>query len=257
MKKMLAVCLGVMIFLASGTIGFTADKLVIATEGAYPPFNYVDPDGNLKGFDVEIADVLCKQIGVSYKMVVQAWDGMIPGLIAKKYDVIVASMSITEERKKAVNFSDYYYHVPARFVTRKGNGLQISKTGLKGKRIGVQRASTYANYLNGVYKDVVDIVYYASVEDHNLDLLAGRIDAVLGQAVFMSEWLETPEAKDFEIVGEPIEDKSYLGIGAGITFRKEDTELRDKFNKALREILANGTHKRIADKYFSFDVYAY
>ena len=149
MKKLFALCLGIVIMLTVSGTGFAADQLVIATEGAYPPFNYIDPDGNIKGFDVEIADALCKQMGMAYKLVVQEWDGMIPGLLAKKYDVIVASMSITEKRKKAVNFTGHYYRVPARFVARKGAGFDVSKIGLKGKKIGVQRASTYANYLNG------------------------------------------------------------------------------------------------------------
>jgi len=257
MKKLLTVCLGIIIFLTGFEIGFAADKLVIATEGAYPPFNYVDPDGNLKGFDVEIADALCQQMEISCKMIVQEWDGMIPGLLAKKYDVIVASMSITAERKKAVNFTGHYYRVPARFVARKGAGLEISKTGLKGKRVGVQRATTYANYLNGVFKDVVDVVYYASVENHNLDLITGRVDIVLAQAIFMNKWLESPEAKDFEVVGEPIWNQKYIGEGAGIAMHKQNSKLLAQFNKALQEIVANGTHKRIADKYFSFDVYDY
>jgi lysine-arginine-ornithine-binding protein len=257
MKRFVALFLGVLFLLVGAGSGFAADPIVIATEGAYPPFNYIDPNGNLKGFDVDIADALCKQMGVPYKMVVQEWDGMIPGLLAKKYAVIVASMSITEERKKAVNFTGHYYRVPARFVARKGAGLEISKTGLKGKRIGVQRASTYANYLNGVYKDVVDIVYYDTVENHNLDLLSGRLDAVLAQAIFMGKWLETPEAKDFEIIGEAIWDREYIGEGAGIAVRKQDGELLEKLNQALTAIVANGTHKRIADKYFSFDVYDY
>ena len=159
--------------------------------------------------------------------------------------------------KKAVNFTDHYYRVPARFVARKGAGFDISKTGLKGKRIGVQRASTYANYLNGVYKNIVDIVYYDTVENHNLDLLSGRLDAVLAQAIFMGKWLETPDAKEFEIVGPPIWDREYIGEGAGITVRKQNQQLLEKLNRALRAIVADGTHKRIADKYFSFDVYDY
>jgi arginine/ornithine transport system substrate-binding protein len=252
-----AVCLGVMIILAGTGTGFAADQLVIATEGAYPPFNYIDPDGNIKGFDVEIADALCKQMGMDYKLVVQEWDGMIPGLLAKKYDVIVASMSITEKRKKAVNFTGHYYRVPARFVARKGAGIDISKTGLKGKKVGVQRASTYANYLDGVYKDIVEVAYYDKVENHNLDLLSSRLDVVLAQAIFMSKWLELPEAKDYEFIGEPVWDREYIGEGAGIAVRKQDEQLQKKLNDALNAIVANGTHKRIADKYFAFDVYGY
>ena len=257
MKRLISGLALMLVFVVTSGVGYAADKLVIATEGAYPPFNFIAPDGSLKGFDVDIADALCKAMGVDYTLVVQEWDGMIPGLLAKKYDVIVASMSITEERKKAVSFAGPYYQVPARFVARKGSGLEISKTGLKGKRVGVQRASTYANYLNGEYRGIVDIVYYDTVENHNLDLLSGRLDAVLAQAIFMGKWLETPSAKDFEVVGEPVWDVKYIGEGAGIAVRKQDTQLRDKIDQALKTIVANGTHKRIADSYFSFNVYDY
>ncbi len=118
MKK-LAVLLAVIIVLMAGGVCAAREKLVIATEGAYPPFNYIDPNGKLKGFDVDIADALCKAMGVDYELIVQDWDGMIPGLLAKKYDVIVASMSITDKRKKAVNFTKPYYQAPCRFVTLK------------------------------------------------------------------------------------------------------------------------------------------
>ena len=257
MKRRIPVMALALVLVAVSSLGFAADKLVIATEGAYPPFNFVAPDGSLKGFDVDIAEALCKEMGVDFKLVVQEWDGMIPGLLAKKYDVIVASMSITEERKKAVSFTGHYYQVPARFVSKKGSGIEISKTGLKGKRIGVQRASTYANYLNGEYSGIVDIIYYDTVENHNLDLLSGRLDAVLAQAIFMGKWLETPDAKDCEVVGAPVTDVKYIGEGAGIAVRKQDIQLRDRLDQALKAIVANGTHKRIADKYFKFDVYDY
>jgi len=251
------IVLFVCLFLLLGGIGQAADKLVIATEGAYPPFNFIDPQGKLKGFDVDIAEALCQVMGADCKLMVQDWDGMIPGLLAKKFDVIVASMSITEKRKEAVNFTKPYYQAPCRFVTLKGSGLEISAEGLKGKNIGVQRATTYANYLLGKYKDVVNIKYYDTVENHNLDLAAGRLDAVLAQAIFMSEYLKKPEAKNLEFAGPMIWEKEYIGEGAGIAVRKEDTELLKKLDEALAKIIADGTHKKLASKYFSFDIYPY
>jgi lysine-arginine-ornithine-binding protein len=256
MKKIIALLAVVFILLASGG-GMAGEKLRIATEGAYPPFNYIGPDGKLAGSDVDIANALCEAMGAECELMAQDWDGMIPGLLAKKYDLIVASMSITEKRKKAVNFTKPYYQAPAQFVTLKGSGLSISKEGLKGKKIGVQRATTYANYLESVYADTVKIVYYDTVENHNLDLAAGRLDAVLAQAIYMGGVLKKPEGKNFEFVGQMIWDPKYIGVGAGIAVRKQDSELLKKVDEALAKIIADGTHKKIFQKYFDFDLYKY
>ena len=252
-------CIGAVIVLTivmAGTV-WAAESLKIANEGAYPPFNYITADGELQGFDVDIAKALCEKMGVEPEFVVQDWNGIITGLLAKKYDCIISSMSITDERKKKVGFTDPYYQVPARFVTRKDSGLEISKAGLKGKKIGVQRATTYANYLEGEYGDIVQIVYYETIDDHNMDLASGRVDAVLGQAYLMGKWMEKPEAADFVFVGDPVTDVNYIGYGAGIAVRKEDESLRKRLDQALDEIIADGTHKQIADRYFNFDLLDY
>ena len=255
--RRLGICLAmVLVISAAGTV-WSAESLRIANEGAYPPFNSITADGELVGFDVDIAKALCEKMGVEPEFVVQDWNGIITGLLAKKYECIISSMSITDERKKKVAFTDPYYQVPARFVTLKGSGLEISREGLQGKRVGVQRATTYANYLEGEYGGVVEIVYYDTIDDHNMDLANGRVDAVLGQAYLMGEWMEKPEAKDFVIVGEPVTDVKYIGYGAGIAVRQEDQELRKRLDRALDEIIADGTHKRIADKYFDFDLLDY
>ncbi|MCF8061678.1 MAG: transporter substrate-binding domain-containing protein [Deltaproteobacteria bacterium] len=246
----------VLIVSAAGTV-WSAESLRIANEGAYPPFNSITADGKLVGFDVEIAKALCEKMGVEPEFVIQDWNGIITGLLAKKYECIISSMSITDERKKRVAFTDPYYQVPARFVTLKGSGVEISREGLEGKRIGVQRATTYANYLEGEFKGIVEIVYYDTIDDHNMDLANGRLDAVLGQAYLMGKWMEKPEAEDFVIVGDPVTDPKYIGYGAGIAVRKEDEALRKRLDQALDEIIADGTHKRIADKYFDFDLLDY
>lgn len=256
MKKLITLLTIIFLLFASG-VCVAGEKLRIAIEGAYPPFNYIGPDGKLAGSDVDIANALCEAMGADCELMAQDWDGMIPGLLAKKFDLIVASMSITEKRKKAVNFSKPYYQAPAQFVAGKGSGLVISKEGLKGKKVGVQRATTYANYLESVYGDEVKIIYYDTVENHNLDLGAGRLDAVLAQAIYMGGVLKKPEGKDFEFVGEMIWDKEYIGEGAGIAIRKENSELLKKVNEALARIIADGTHKKIFSKYFDFDLYPY
>lgn len=256
MKKTWVWFLMFVVMSATSTVCY-AESLRIANEGAYPPFNLITADGKLAGFDVDIAKAICEKMGVEPDFVVQDWNGIITGLLAKKYECIISSMSITDERKKKVSFTDPYYQVPARFVTLKSSGLEISTKGLKGKRVGVQRATTYANYLEGEYNNVVEIVYYDTIDDHNSDLVNGRLDAVLGQAYLMGKWMEKPEAKDFIIVGDPVNDVKYIGYGAGIAVRKEDEALRKRLDQALDEIIADGTHKQIASKYFDFDLLDY
>ncbi|MFW6055132.1 MAG: transporter substrate-binding domain-containing protein [Thermodesulfobacteriota bacterium] len=252
--------LSLALFLASSGPALAGDALKIATEGAYRPFNYVKPDGTLAGFDVDIAHALAKEMGLDkdeYELVIQEWDGMIPGLLARKFDVIVASMSITDERKEAVAFTEPYYYETGSFVAKEGADLEISREGLKGKTVGVQTATTWARYLEGVYGDVVDIKFYDSVQNHNLDLKSGRLDAVLATSFYMSSWLESEEGQGCEIVGEPVSDPEYIGDGVAIALRKGETKLKKDLNAALEAIVADGTHKKLARKYFSVDIYPY
>jgi arginine/ornithine transport system substrate-binding protein len=228
----------------------------VATEGAYEPFNWVDKEGKLRGFDVDIANALCERIKAKCTIVAQDWDGIIPGLLAKKYDAIVASMSITEERKQKVDFTNKYYQTPARFVVKKGSGVQITKDGLKGKTVGVQRATIHANYLEDNFKGVATIKQYDTQENTNIDLANGRLDAVLADSiVLLFGFLRKPEGKDFEFVGPELTDRKWFGDGAGIALRKEDKELRELLNRALADLRKDGTYKRINDKYFPFDIF--
>jgi arginine/ornithine transport system substrate-binding protein len=235
-----------------------AEKLRIATEGAYPPFNFTDSAGNLGGFDVEIAQALCAQMKADCEIVAQDWDGIIPGLLAKKYDAIVASMSITEERKKSVAFTNKYYETPARFVAPKGSFADFSKDKLKGKVVGVQSSTIHSNYIEDNLKDVVEIRYYDTQEQANLDLVAGRVDLLLADSVVLDEsLLKTPDGEGFEFVGPSLTGKDWAGFGegVGIAVRKEDTALLDKLNKAIKAIRENGEYLTIEHKYFDFDIY--
>jgi arginine/ornithine transport system substrate-binding protein len=232
------------------------DKIRIGTEGAYPPFNYVDKDGNLQGFDIDIAKALCEEMGVTYEFVVQDWDGIIPGLLAKKYDVIIASMSITEERKQKVDFTEKYYLTPARFVAKKGGDIEISKEGLKGKTVGVQRATIHENFLRDNFGEAVDIKSYATQDEANMDLVSGRVDLVIADAtVLLGGFLETDAGTGYEFVGPGFTDKEWFGEGIGIALRKGDNALRKMFNKAIQSIREKGIYQKINAKYFDFDVY--
>jgi len=230
--------------------------LKVAIDPTYEPFTFKTADGKPTGFDVDIANALCEKIKRKCVFVEQVWDSMIPGLQAKKYDAIISSMSITEDRLKVVDFTDKYYNTPARFVGKKGAGIEITPAGLKGKRVGVQRATIHENFVRATFPDA-EVVVYDTTDNANADLAAGRLDLRVDDSTALElGFLKTDAGKNFEFVGPGFfEPRSILGYGAGIAVRKEDTALRDAFNKALKDIRADGTYKKINDKYFSFDVY--
>ena len=228
----------------------------IGVEGAYPPFSMVDKDGNLQGFDIDIARALCDAMKVQCELIKSDWDGIIPSLLARKFDAIIASVSITEERKKKVDFTNKYYQTPAKFVRKKGSGIAIDKESLKGKTVGVQRATIHDRYLTDNYGDIVKIKRYGSQDEAYLDMNSGRVDLLLADSIALLDgFLSTDSGEDFEFVGPDLSDKRWFGEGAGIALRQGDDELREMFNQAIDEIRANGTYKTIQDKYFSFDVY--
>ncbi len=227
----------------------TAETIRIGTEGAYPPFNQIDADGNLIGFDIDIAKALCKQMEVQCEFVTQDWDGIIPGLLARKYDVIVASMSITEERKQAVDFTNPYYSNKLQYVAKIDS--EFDPKNVEGKTIGAQRATISAQYLEDNLADQVTIKLYDTQENAYLDLASGRSDAVLADKLVTAEWLKSDAADGYDFVGEPIDIDDKIGIA----LRKGDTDLRDRFNDALAEIREDGTYERINAKYFPFDIY--
>ncbi|MCD2338916.1 ABC transporter substrate-binding protein [Ideonella azotifigens] len=230
-------------------------KVRIGVEGAYPPFSEVGTDGKLKGFDIDMALALCAEMKAECTLVQQEWDGMIPALQAKKFDAIIASMAITEERKKAVAFTNKYYNTPARFVGKGSATTDVSPAGLKGKKIGVQRTTIHDRYVTAFYKDS-EIVRYAKQDEVYLDMAAGRIDATLGDSVAEDGgFLKRPIGKGFAFIGPAIEDTKFFGDGSGIAIRKADTTLVDKFNAAIVSLRASGGYKKIQDKYFDFDVF--
>jgi arginine/ornithine transport system substrate-binding protein len=257
MRKLFTIILALLAFLTvSDANAKDWNKVRIGTEGAYPPFNYVDKNGQLQGFDIDIANALCEAMGVECEFVIQDWDGIIPGLLAKKYDCIIASMSITEERKKKVDFTDKYYMSPARFVAKKGAGIEISKEGLKGKAVGVQRATVSENFVRDKFGDTVGIKSYATQDEANMDLASGRVDLVIADSmVLLGGLLETEAGKDYEFVGPSFTDKKWFGEGIGIAVRKGEDDLCEMFNEAIKKIRADGTYQKINAKYFDFDVY--
>jgi arginine/ornithine transport system substrate-binding protein len=256
MKKLITVALVAMMMLGTNVFANEWNKIRIGVEGAYPPFSSVEKDGTLKGFDIDIAMALCKEIGAECVLIPQDWDGIIPALMARKYDAIIASMSITEERKKKVAFSDKYYNTPAKFARKKGSGIAISKAGLKGKTVGVQRATIHDNFITGEFGDSVEIKRYGTQDEAYLDAISGRVDLLLADSIAMDAgFLKTDQGKGWEFVGPGYSDPKYFGVGAGIAVRKSDGELAKLFSLAIKVIRSNGVYHMINGKYFAFDVY--
>lgn len=256
MKKNLSIMSLLLSFLLLiSTSVFAKDTVRIGVEGAYPPFSKTTKDGTLEGFDIDIAKALCKKMNVECKLIKQDWDGIIPALLARKYDAIIASMSMTDERKKKVAFSNRYYQSPARFITKKGSKIKISKDGLKGKSVAVQRGTVSDKFITGEFGENIDIKRYGTQEEAYLDLNAGRVDLVFADAFVLLEYINSDKGKDYEFIGESYSDPKYFGEGIGIALRQKDTELKEKFNKAIAGIREDGTYDEIRKKYFDFDIF--
>lgn len=230
-------------------------KLKIGTEGAYPPFNNLTADGQLVGFDIDIAKALCEEMKADCEFVTQDWDGIIPALIAGNFDAIIASMSITEERKQKVDFTEKYYNTPPAIAVAKDSTLAgTTAADLMGKAIGAQSSTTHSNYAEAKFPDS-DIRLYPTADEYKLDLENGRVDAVVDDIIVLSDWVGSPEGACCKVLGALTPDPAINGEGAGIALRKGEDELREKFNAAIQAIIANGKYKEINDKYFSFSVY--
>ncbi|MBG19024.1 MAG: amino acid ABC transporter [Rhizobiales bacterium] len=230
-------------------------KVVIGTEGAYPPFNNLEADGTLTGFDIDIAKALCEEMKVECTFVTQDWDGIIPALQAGKFDAIIASMSITDERKEKVDFTNKYYNTPPAIAVPKDSDItEATDAALSGKMLGAQSSTTHSNYAEAKLPSA-ELKLYPTTDEYKLDLESGRIDAVIDDVVVLSEWVDSDAGACCKILGTLTPDPEINGPGAGIALRKGEDELRESFNKAIAALRENGKYKEINDKYFSFDVY--
>jgi len=262
MKKLnIKILAGLLAIAISGMIDYPAmasgkwGTIRIATEAAYPPFAYKTANGDLAGFDIEFIHAICKQMKAKCEIVEQNWDGLLPGLKANKYDAVIASMSITEKRKKIVDFSNRYYRDPARFIARKGTDLQDTAEGLAGKKIGVLIATTHQEYIEEYYPNT-ELKLYSTQEDVYLDLLSGRLDAAVANGIATEfGFLKSEEGKDFAFFGRSHYDPLIHGEGTGIAVRKEDSDLTEMFNHAIDDMRTNGSYQTVNNKYFSFDIY--
>ena len=212
-------------------------------------------DGQIVGFDIDIAQALCEKIGETCRLVRTSWQRMLPALTSGQCDAIVASMSDTPERRKTIDFTVRYYRAPVRFVGPQGTKLDDSPEAMAGKVVGVQRGTTNQSFMTAHYPATA-LRLYGNQEHVLLDLELGRLDAVLGEAVQLEAgFLKTPAGQGFAFFGAPRFDPAIQGDGAATGVRKADAELRDGLSAAIAAIRADGTYDRIAARYFDMDIY--
>lgn len=228
-------------------------EIRIASEGAYPPFNYMSPDGKLIGFDLDIANALCEAMQAKCTIVANDWDGMIPGLQANKFDAVIASMAITEEREKQVAFSERYYTTPLAVVVPKDSDItSLDPSAFDGKAVGAQAGTTQGNYADDVYgKAGADVKLYPTADEANADLESGRIDAIAADKFLAADWLKKAGADCCKFLGDIPGSETQISVA----LRKGDDDLREQFNAAIKKIREDGTYDTIRKKYFDFDIY--
>ncbi|SFM89409.1 arginine transport system substrate-binding protein [Izhakiella capsodis] len=222
-----------------------AQTIRFATEASYPPFEFVDSANKIRGFDVDLAMAMCKEMDATCTFTNQSFDSLIPSLKFRRFDAVMAGMDITPDREKQVSFTQPYYDNSALFIAQKGKVASIAA--LKGLRVGVQNGTTHQKYLIDKHPEIITVPY-DSYQNAMLDLKSGRINAVFGDTAVVNEWLK--ENPGLAPVGEKVTDKNYFGSGLAIAVRKGNTDLRNEFNTALEKIKADGTYKTIYNKWF-------
>ncbi|MBB3947135.1 polar amino acid transport system substrate-binding protein [Rhizobium skierniewicense] len=223
---------------------------------SYPPFFAKDASGKWQGWEIDLMDAVCAEMKEKCSIVELSWDGLIPALEAKKFDVIWSSMSNTEERQKVITFTDKYYNTPSKLIGAKGDKPGATAEDVKGKTIGIQVSTIQSAYYAKYFKDVADEKTYQTLDEAFQDLAAGRIDYVFGDSLVLDAFLKSDAGKDCcADAGNVADDKEILGLGVSGGLRKDDTELKQKLNAALAAVRASGKYDEITKKYFDFDIY--
>ena len=230
-------------------------KIGVAAE-PFPPFFSPDASGNWSGWEIDFINAVCTEEKLDCVITPVSWDGIIPALTTKKIDLIVSSMSITEERRKTIDFSDKYYDSPIAIVGSKDKTFGSTPADMKDLIVGVPTASTHSAFAKKHFTDAAEVKEYQTVDESLQDLAAGRIDAVLSDQFGLDEFLKTENGKACcDLKGNVTPDLSIYGPGVGAGMRKEDTDLKGKINEGIKAIRANGTYDAITKKYFSFSIY--
>lgn len=229
----------------------SAADLNICVEGAYPPFSETNENGEIVGFDIDMTNALCEEMGKECELVKVDWDGIIPALIEGKCDAIIASMSNTEERRQVIAFSDKYYNTPNYFVGKEGATMEDLLAG----KIGVQRGTIHHDFMEKVHPDT-ELVLYGTQDEAFLDLKAGRIDGTTGDGLqLLGGFVNTDEGAGYAVIGEDVTDPEIHGSGASVAVRQGEEALADEFSAAIAALRESGKYKEINDKYFEIDIY--
>jgi arginine/ornithine transport system substrate-binding protein len=232
-----------------GSTDIDLEVVRIGVDVPYPPYEFRDANGELTGFEIDLGNATCRQLNIQCEWVVTPWDGIIDGLLEGNYDTIMSSMSINNERRQRVDFSDPYYSTPSVLFTRQGSGIGSDReNALEGRRIGVIPNTTQHAYLLDTYGDVATILTYETNEEVNAALRSEEVDAVFHDYPHWES--EFMIGGNFPILGQARQ----LGEGVGMAFRPEDDNLRRLFNQGLKAMKSDGTFNRIRKDYLFFDV---
>ncbi|MFC3693028.1 transporter substrate-binding domain-containing protein [Chenggangzhangella methanolivorans] len=233
-------------------------RIRVGSEGGHPPFNYLDSMGQLQGFEIDLAKAICERLSAECEFVVQDFAGLLPALVAGRYDVVFSSLSITEQRRRFALFSNKYYDTRAMFVANRAKPIAATDPkSMKGLKIGAKLASTNARLIQELYvPEGAEVRLYVTHDEARLDLSRGRLDVIIGDKTALLDWLEkSPVAQCCQVVGDDIVMPPFLGAGIGAAMRKEDVELKALIDDAILRLRSDGGYQAIARKYFSFDPY--
>lgn len=240
--------------LTAGAVAAEQVKIGIAAE-PYPPFASLDSSGTWNGWEIEIMEAVCAAAELDCVLTPVAWDGIIPSLTGQQIDALMASMSITEERLKTIDFSDAYYNTPTVVAADKSMDISATPESLAGKIVGVQASTTGQAYANAYFGDAAEIRVYQTQDEANQDLFSGRVDAIVADSIAIADFVSTDTGACCEIKGPVANDEAILGRGVGAGVRKGDDALREKLNAGIAAILADGTHAEITSRYFNASIY--
>ncbi|QBH96676.1 arginine ABC transporter substrate-binding protein [Limnobaculum zhutongyuii] len=241
MKKLLVATLLASLSLSAAA----AEKIRFATEASYPPFEFVDAKNQIQGFDIDLANALCKELQAECTFANQGFDSLVPGLKFRRFDAAIAAMDVTPERLEQVAFTNTYYDNSAQFIAIKGKVADLAA--LKGQKVGMQNGTTHQKYLLEKHTEITPVAY-DSYQNAILDLKSGRINAVFGDTAVVAEWLKKND--DLTSVSDRVTDNAYFGTGFAIAVNQKNTDLRDKLNAALDKIKKDGTYQTIYNKWF-------
>lgn len=257
MMRTLKIAAAALAFGVAGSFAAMAEPLKVGVAAEpYPPFTSPDASGNWTGWEIEFQQAMCAEAKLECVITPIAWDGIIPALTTGKIDMIIGSMSITEERLKTIDFSDKYYNTPTGIAGAKAMKFDASPEGLAGKTIGVQVSTTHQTYAVKYFGPTATVKEYQTQDEANQDLASGRLDAVQADAIALDAFIKSEQgAACCEIKGNVVEDVAILGAGVGVGLRKGEDELKGKINAAIKAIRENGSYDTFSKKYFDFNIY--